>query len=616
MQQAPHLFHIPVMGTGFTVDSPIRLAHLGINSVISLVDDHLLEKVRKHYAKKYDLSYESIPLRIKDARAKRIKAYLDLVADIVKINFDHLKNLSIFRDEAKRKYFEMLPFNHPLKKQFLTLLKIEPSEERLLMEKRLTDQMVPGSIDVNIMVKIDRKHLDKKGQSLGFEYTDAKAAIRGFVGSKVNAAVVLSAGINPSLFKYISSFPEFYFNRETKEIKKRIILKVSDFRSAYIQGKTLAKKGLSVYEYRIESGLNCGGHAFPSNGKLLPVILKEFKEKRNALMQDFQAPILDYYQAKGWSAPGSFHLYSAVSVQGGVGTHGEMMRLIKYFNIDYVGWASAFLLVPEATCVDKKTRHQLAMAQTKDLYLSGASPLGVPFNNMYKTGSENHTKKLAQQGKPGSKCPKRFLVSNTEFSETPICTASAQYQESKLQQIRSKSISESARLKMEAEVLEKVCLCDHLANGALIELGLIDEKLAPPCVCPGPNTAWYNRFYTLAEMVNHIYGIGQPLTSPIRPHMFAAEIVMYVDFFENLLKDWSQGKTIHYDLDEFKYNLTEGMKYVLQLAEQPPIADENLNSIHLIIQKQIQRLELMDSKRLQARMLGATPQELKQACAD
>lgn len=39
-------FHIPVMGNAFTIDSPLKVAHYGIDSVISLVDDILMEKMR------------------------------------------------------------------------------------------------------------------------------------------------------------------------------------------------------------------------------------------------------------------------------------------------------------------------------------------------------------------------------------------------------------------------------------------------------------------------------------------------------------------------------------------------------------------------------------------
>jgi hypothetical protein len=71
-----HTFHIPVMGTGHSVDTPIRVAPYGISSVISLVDDLLLEKIRSHYCKEYKLPYEKIPRRIEDGRAKRTTAYL------------------------------------------------------------------------------------------------------------------------------------------------------------------------------------------------------------------------------------------------------------------------------------------------------------------------------------------------------------------------------------------------------------------------------------------------------------------------------------------------------------------------------------------------------------
>ena len=37
-----HSFHIPVMGLGFTIDTPLKVAHYGIDSVISIVDDDLI----------------------------------------------------------------------------------------------------------------------------------------------------------------------------------------------------------------------------------------------------------------------------------------------------------------------------------------------------------------------------------------------------------------------------------------------------------------------------------------------------------------------------------------------------------------------------------------------
>ena len=95
----------------------------------------------------------------------------------------------------------------------------------------------------------------------------------------LNSSVVLSAGMNTKLYSYFESFSDF-FPDENGKLKKKIILKVSDFRSALIQGKFLAKKGLWVSEYRIESGLNCGGHAFATDGYLIGPILEEFKTSR------------------------------------------------------------------------------------------------------------------------------------------------------------------------------------------------------------------------------------------------------------------------------------------------------------------------------------------------
>ena len=74
-----HSFHITVMGIGFTIDSPIKLAAYGITSTISLVDDVLMEKMRAFYSEKFAIPYESITNKVEDSRAKRITAYLNMV---------------------------------------------------------------------------------------------------------------------------------------------------------------------------------------------------------------------------------------------------------------------------------------------------------------------------------------------------------------------------------------------------------------------------------------------------------------------------------------------------------------------------------------------------------
>jgi hypothetical protein len=42
-----HTFHIPVMGLAFSIDTPVKVARFGISSVVSIVDDVLIEQMRK-----------------------------------------------------------------------------------------------------------------------------------------------------------------------------------------------------------------------------------------------------------------------------------------------------------------------------------------------------------------------------------------------------------------------------------------------------------------------------------------------------------------------------------------------------------------------------------------
>ncbi|HBX65952.1 MAG TPA: hypothetical protein DEG32_07245, partial [Balneolaceae bacterium] len=91
----------------------------------------------------------------------------------------------------------------------------------------------------------------------------------------------------------------------------------------------------------------------------------------------------------------------------------------------------------------------------------------------------------------------------------------------KIEQINHSGISEEKKSKQREKVLEKACLCDHLGNGALITLGVLKPNRAPQAICPGPNIAWFNRKYSLREMVDHIYGKSASLVPEERPHMFA-----------------------------------------------------------------------------------------------
>jgi len=591
MKNYYHEFHIPVMGTGHSVDTPIRVACLGITSVISLVDDLLLEKIRKYYSEKFSLPYHRIPANENDGRAKRITAYLETVQEIVLIKMDRIKKQPFFKNNEKSKYFDLLPEEAPLKKAYKKLLNMKEGSKRSALEKELTSKMKAGSIDVNLMVKVDRTNYDSNGEPLSDEFSDAKTGLRGHAESSLKSAIVFSAGINQRLFNYMTRFRDFYRDK-TGQIKKRIILKVSDFRSALIQGKFLAKKGLEVYEFRIESGLNCGGHAFASNGILLPTVLKEFKEKREKLADEFLPLIKKYYKKMGWEYAESARNDSPlVTVQGGIGNNGEVRRLKEDFGMDLTGWGSPFLLVPETTCIDDSTLELLKQAGEKELYLSDVSPLKVPFNNLRKTGSEIWTSKKAAKGNPGSACPKKFLVSNTEFTKQPICLASKQYQKMKLEEINKQVLSEPEREKYKKNIVQKTCLCGHLGSGALIKLGISKEENSPQSICPGPNIAWFNRIYTLKEMVDHIYGRRPSLIPAERPHMFAKEIEMYVDYFEKQVKICDCSPREVKTLKEFKKNLEKGMNLCLSIAEKQPFEGENLASIPPCVEKQKARLE-------------------------
>ncbi|MCH8496614.1 MAG: hypothetical protein LAT57_13420 [Balneolales bacterium] len=589
-----HTFHIPVMGTGHSIDTPIRVAPWGIDSVISIVDDLLVERIRKHYATEYNLPFSQIARNAYDGRARRITAYLDTVQQVVQTRFDELKNSTFSEGSPKHDYFAMLPDMSPLKAMWKNMMTESDPAVVAELEQQLTQSMKPGSIDVNIMSKVDFLANDKLGKPLSSEFSDACAALRGYAESVVESAVILSAGFNPRLYGYIANFPGFYRDT-TGHIKKKIVLKVSDFRSALIQGKFLAKYGLEISEFRIESGLNCGGHAFYSDGRLLPAILEEFRDKKDQLNSQFRPMVVAFYEKMGWEYPiDKVEAAPKITIQGGIGNYAETLRMLNEYDVDATGWGSPFLVVPEATCVDDETLQQLINAGEDDLYLSNVSPLGVPFNNLRMSGSEKWTSARKDTDKPGSACPKGFLKTNTEFTESPICTASTQYQLLKIAEIQKSDASVEKKSAQRDLVLDKACLCDHLGNGSLIKLGIIKEHRGPQAVCPGPNLAWFKGPYSLRQMVDHIYGRGESLTPENRPHVFAKELEMNVDYLDRimLLSDLNEPKTHKYLLNVHK-NLLEGLDICEKLAGETPYKGENLDSLKVAVERARTKLEVL-----------------------
>jgi hypothetical protein len=558
-----HSFHIPVMGIGFTIDTPLKVAQYGMDSVISLIDDILLEKLRKMYSEKFEIPFKEISDKVDDFRAKRITSYLNLINDLAIEKFEALKNVTEEKSNEIKEYVSMLPDYSSIKKEFEKLTKTDFnfSEIKSWAKKNLT----MGSIDVNIMTKVDKDNY-RKGEKLAIEYNDAHAALRGFANSNLKSSVVLSAGMNPRLYAYMSQFDDFYPNKNGV-IKKKIILKVSDYRSALIQGKFLAKKGLWVSEYRIESGLNCGGHAFATDGYLLGPVLEEFKEKRSELKDSIQDLLNQVLINQSRVVPEK-PLSLQITAQGGVGTEEEHDFLLDYYKIDSVGWGSPFLLVPEATTVDKETLNKLALAKEEDLYLSDISPLGIPFNNLRGNTKDLEKEAKINIGRPGSVCPKRFVALNKEFKEKGICTASREYQRNKINDLRTKGLSPTQFQYLVNKVTEKTCTCVGLGTSALLAYDL-DTKVEGQgvSICPGPNMAYYSKVMSLKDITNHIYGRLNMISRTDRPNMFIKELNIYIDFLKNKLEETKGAldKKQEKYFSTFSANLNEGISYYHKL---------------------------------------------------
>ncbi|MEJ8800801.1 hypothetical protein [Pontibacter sp. H249] len=572
-QTAPHTFHIPVMGLAFSVDSPLKVARFGISSVVSLSDDSLLEHMRQHYSQVYNKPYTPISEKEEDYRAKRVSAYLNLLDELVTQQLAEMQQQEFTPESDLTKYFEMLPENSPLREQYLEMKQTTDPFWRQNLQEELCDAMVAGSIDVNIMTKLDRANYAKNGEPLPQEYSDALAALRGFANSTVRSSVVFSAGMNMRLYGYSENFACFYPDA-SGFFEKRVIIKVSDYRSAMVQGKILAKKGIWVSEFRIESGLNCGGHAFATDGYLIGPILEEFKQNREALRLELYSLFSSALAAKNIHVPLNVPA-QRLTVQGGIGTAQEQTFLLEHYGADATGWGTPFLLVPEASTVDEPTLQQLSAAKAEDLFLSPISPLGVPFNSMRNTSNELLKKERADKGKPGSPCVKKHLVSNTEFTDEAICTASRKYQRRKLEQLQAQDLDPITYFTEETKILAKECLCEGLANSA-IQLYNISKKAATKAIsiCPGPNLAYFSGVFKLQEMVDHIYGRFNALNSTYRPHMFVNELRMYVDYWQKKKEeqlDTLTDKQYKY-LQNFWDNLQQGIQYYKQ---QLPVIFKN-----------------------------------------
>jgi len=589
---AEHTFHIPVLGIGYSIDTPVKVAKYGISSVLSIGDDDLLEKMRKYYCEKTNETYIPITKKEEDSRARRITAYLNLIQQLVNNQFEALKDSEFAPGTEITKYFELLPEYSVLKKKYNQMLSATDDLTRNSIQQWLRDNIVPGSIDVNIMTKLDKFNYTQDGEQLPVLYNDAHAAIRGFAESKVSGSVILSAGMNPRLFSYMESISAFNPDPEGR-FNKKIVIKVSDFRSAIIQGKFLAKKGIWVSEYRIESGLNCGGHAFATDGYLLGPILEEFKTRKSELLDSISLIYAESLAKKNIIVdPRKLNI--KLTVQGGVGLSSEQEFLLRYYNIDSVGWGSPFLLVPEVMNVDEVTLQKLADAGEEDIYLSRTSPLGVLFNNLKLSTKEEERLERTAQGKFGSPCTKNYLKFNTEFTEKPICTASIEFQKKKIKELDGKQISGDEYNQALFRIIEKECLCEGLTSPAMVVNNISNHKISTAAsVCPGPNLAYFSKIASLREMVDHIYGRINLITDESRPNMFVKELGLYIDYFQNLVEESIAPLTEQTEkfLKTFRENLLNGIDYYKKIIpliiEETEVVRDRINFDLLELEKKL-----------------------------
>lgn len=576
-----HSFHIPVLGLAYSIDTPLKVARFGISSVVSIVDDELIERMRKYHLEKNNLYYSPIGKTDLDFRAKRITAYLNLLNGLVEKQIIELKAQDFDSSADIHRYFELLPDHSEKKIAYLNMLEEDRLNERRILQKDLKTRIKAGAIEVNIMAKVDKMNFAKNGTSLGDAFTDALAALRGYAESDLNSSIILSAGMNPKLYSYLTEFKDFL--PSDLPSKKKVILKVSDFRSAFIQAKFLAKKGIWVHEFRVESGLNCGGHAFATDGYLLGPILQEFKERKSEMIDELYRLYQDAYQDKvnlALDLP-----VTRITVQGGIGNSEENDFLQQHYQLDGTGWGSPFLLVPEATNVDQSTLNSLKSADASDFYVSGASPLSIPFNDFRKSTSEQQRLDRIAEGRPGSPCTKKYLVSNTEFTEVPICTASRKYQNLKIKELKTKEVSKEEYDLQFEKIVEKACLCEGLTASVYIKNDMLMAKESNAVsICPGPNTAYFSKQYTLEEMVKHIYGRINLLEGVKRPHMYINELKLYVDYFKKDVEsniNEINAKNIK-RLERFKDQLLKGIDYyqglIPEFKKQKDIACKRMES--------------------------------------
>ena len=149
-----HSFHIPVVGLGYSVDTPLKVARYGISSVVSIVDDELVERMRQYHSTQNGLPFTPILKNGPDSRSKRITAYLNLLNELVNKQFEELKQMPFNQGMDIDRYFNLLPEASPLKQGYELMNEYPEGERKQIFQDLLRARMSKGAIDVNIMATV------------------------------------------------------------------------------------------------------------------------------------------------------------------------------------------------------------------------------------------------------------------------------------------------------------------------------------------------------------------------------------------------------------------------------------------------------------------------------
>ncbi|HNJ59414.1 MAG TPA: hypothetical protein PLH33_10285, partial [Chitinophagaceae bacterium] len=153
----------------------------------------------------------------------------------------------------------------------------------------------------------------------------------------------------------------------------------------------------------------------------------------------------------------------------------------------------------------------------------------------------------------------------------PICTASRQYQNLKIKQLQEQGLNQEEYQEQFNIITEKACLCEGLATAAYINNDIVEKNESTAvAICPGPNTAYFNKIYSLNDMVKHIYGKINLLDGVKRSNMYINELHLYIEYIKkdinHSIKNLNDKKIKYYN--KFKEQLENGITYYKNIIPQ------------------------------------------------